>query len=187
MVTTDRKEYHTRVKEAAERGYYVTLCGRLFGPRGELKGKKYGKQHCPTFSTNWGGRVYSIPIHKLAAYQWFGEDSFKEGVHVRHLDGNTENFKATNLRLGSASENEQDKPKEERVRVAKLARAAQGFTPNNAKLSDSDVREIRRLYKTLKGKKAPNGFTTKLVEKYGVSRTVITKVVKKEYYPNVKD
>ena len=177
--------YHGRIRQAYDRGYRVTLCGRAFGPKGELKIKAYGKQVYPTFSTNWGGRVHGIPLHKFAGYCFYGEKALKKGVGVRHLDANTLNLKITNLKLGSHSDNEQDKRPEDRSRVAKQARSAQGFTPNNAKLTPEDVRFIRKQYESLGGKKAPNGFTERLCKQFNVSRTVITKVVKKEYYPNV--
>ena len=183
---TYRKPYHKRLAEAVERGYYVTLCGKLFGPKGPIKLSLSPKQKYPTFSTNWGGRVYGIPVHKFAGYFWFGDDALAEGVHVRHLNADTMDFSITNLALGSASDNAQDKPKEDRARVAKFARSKQGFTPNNAKLTEEDVRYIRSAYTGLNGKKAPDGFLQDLVEKFGVSKTVINKVVHRKYYPNVR-
>lgn len=186
-VVNAKSSFHQRIRESASRGYYVTLCGRAFGPKGQLKVKKARNQHCPTFSTNWGGVVYSLPVHKLAAYQWFGEKSLTKGTHVRHLDANTNNFKITNLRLGTASENEMDKPKEVRTRSAKAARSSQGFTPKNAKLDENAVRHIRQVYDSNCGKKLPNGAVKELSARYGVSKTVLHKVKKREYYPNVKD
>jgi hypothetical protein len=180
-----RRPYHQRVVEAVQRGYYVTLCGRLFGPKGQLKVRRAENQHCPTFSTNWSGRVYGIPVHKLAAYQWFGEAAFAPGTHVRHLDANTENFKITNLRLGTATQNARDVPPEQRAAKARHARAAQGFTSTNAKLTPEDVRHIRAVYAAKTGKTVAQGVCAELCRRYGVSRTVINKVVRREYYPNV--
>lgn len=178
--------YHGRIREAKERGYYVTLCGLLYGPKGRIKLSLSPKQKYPTFSTNWGGRVYGLPVHKFAGYFWYGDAALEKGVHVRHMKPDTLDFSKKNLRLGSASDNEQDKPKADRVRVAKIGRSAQGFTPKNAKLTDADVWHIRDEYEKLNGRKAPNGFTQGLVDKFGVSKTVINKIVHRKYYPNAK-
>lgn len=179
-------EYHQRIRDAVNRGYYVTLCGKMFGPKGPLRVAKSGKQRYPTFSTNWGGRVYGIPVHKFVAYYRFGEASFAKGAQVRHLDGDTLNIKFTNIKVGTGSENQHDKPKEVRVRAAKAARAAQGFTPKNAKLTDADVWHIRDAYAKIDGKKAPNGFTQALADKFGISKVTINKVVTMENYPNAR-
>ena len=56
-----------RLLEAVDRGYYVTEDGRAYGPKGELKVQCYGTQKVPTFSTNWGKRVYGLPLHQLAS------------------------------------------------------------------------------------------------------------------------
>jgi len=178
--------YHQRLREAKDRGYYVTLCGLMYGPNGILKVSLSPKQKYPTFSTNWCGVVYGLPIHKFAGYLWYDEAALHKGIHVMHLNANTLDFSKANLRLGSASDNEMDKTKESRTRVAKIARGSQGFTSTNAKLTDDEVWYIRDAYSELGGRKAPNGFTSDLVEKFGVSKTVINKVVHRKYYPNAR-
>ena len=175
---------HVRIREAYARGYKV-VDGELHGPKGRLSIKLSGKQRYPTFSTNWGGRVYGLPVHKLAAYQYYGEESFKEGIVVRHLDANTLNISRDNILLGSHSENNLDKCPKLRSKVASVARKAQGSTPKNAKLTTEQVQEIRSFYEGLGGKKAPNGFCKDLCNRFGVSKTVISKVVRGVYYPNV--
>ena len=174
-----------RIVEAVARGYYI-VDGLLFSKRQLLSIKRCGTQRYPTFSTNWGGLMYSVPVHQFAAFFYYGAKSFNPKLCVRHRDGNTENFKKSNIILGTPSENNLDKPSHIRIKAAKMARAAQGSTPTNAKLSPDQVREIRDAYNELNGKKAPNGFTKNLCDKYGVSRTVICKVVNHEYYPKVK-
>lgn len=171
-----------RIIEAVDRGYHVSDNGVLFGVKGKLSVKLFGEQRYPTFSTNWDGYVYGIPVHLFAAYFFFGSVAFEKGIVVRHLDSNTLNFSIDNLKLGTHSENQLDKPKSVRVNAAKIARASQGKRPLNAKLTDDQVAEIRRFYKALDGKKAPNGSVILLCEKYGVSRTVLCKIKNGEYY-----
>lgn len=171
-----------RIIEAVDRGYHVSDNGVLFGVKGKLSVKLFGEQRYPTFSTNWGGFVYGIPVHLFAAYFFFGSTAFEKGIVVRHLDSDTLNFSKTNLKLGTHSENQLDKPKYVRVNAAKIARASQGKRPLNAKLTDDQVVEILRFYKELDGKKAPNGSVISLCKKYVVSRTVLCKIKNGEYY-----
>lgn len=116
---------HKRLKEAYERGYHVTEDGVLHGFRKILKIKLCGKQKYPTFSTNWGGRVYSLPIHYLAAYSFYGDAVFDPNLVVRHMDGNVLNISKENIKLGTHSENNMDKPAHVRSRSASIARRTQ--------------------------------------------------------------
>jgi hypothetical protein len=175
-----------RIVEAYQRGYRVTPDGKIFGPKGELKVSKSPKQRYPTFGTNWGGCVYGIPVHQFAAYCFYGDDYLLSGKVVRHLDANTLNFSQANIALGTGSDNEHDKPASVRQNSARLARAAQGFTPINAKLNENQVREVRQIYAEASGKKLPNGACQALVSRLGVSRTVLHKIKNGEYYPNVR-
>lgn len=174
-----------RVAEAYEKGYRVLEDGSVKGPKGPLRVALYGKQRYPTFSTNWNGEVFGVPVHALAAYCFFGDVYIESHFVIRHLDGNVLNLRKDNIALGTHSENEADKPTDLRHSVAKLARQSQGFTPVNAKLTEEQVREIRQIYASYNGKKLPSGLATQLASRYGVSRTVLIKVKNKEYYPNV--
>lgn len=174
-----------RIIEAVARGYRVDG-GKLIGPRGVLKVRRCGKQRYPTFSTNWSS-VFGVPVHQFAAYQYFGEASFKKDVVIRHLNADTEDFSEANLALGTHSENNLDKPKMARSAAASKARQAQGVLPPNAKLTKEEVQEIRDIYEALGGKKAPNGFTKALTVKYGVSRTVLTHIKNRKYYASYSD
>lgn len=170
-----------RIIEALERGYRVEG-NQLIGPRGLIKVKCHGSQRYPTFSTNWGGYVYGVPVHQFAAYQYYGKAAFIKGTQIRHINGDTLDFSKANIVLGSSSQNQLDKCPTSRKQAAQKARAAQGITPSNAKLSKTQIQEIRDAYTKLGGKKAPNGFTKKLTEHYGVTRTVINKVVRGLHY-----
>jgi len=181
-VNAARTKTQRRMIEAKLRGYYVTEQGELFGPKGKIKVSLHGKQRYPTFSSNWSGYVYGIPVHQFAAYCFYAEQAFSKDVVVRHINGNTLDFSKENIRLGSHSDNNMDKFSEKRKAAAIKARMSQGVIPNNAKLTKKDVLDIRDQYSKLNGKKAPNGFTMALANKYNVSKTVIHKVVKGEYY-----
>ena len=174
-----------RTIEAYERGYRVTDNGKLIGIKGELTFKLHGEQRYPTFSTNWGGYVYGVPVHKLAAYCFYGLRAFECGITIRHLNGNTLDVSRDNIALGTLSENIRDIPVAARIAKAKVARASQGITPNNAKLKPHQVAEIREFYLKLGGKKAPNGAIKKLQQLYGVSRTTLNDVKRGKIYASI--
>ena len=170
-----------RILEAVERGYWVTEEGILFGPKGAINVKLSGKQRYPTFTTNWE-YVFEVPVHQFAAYCFYGEEAFSPALVVRHLDANTLNFSKENLVMGTHSENNLDKPKDVRVKAAKVARDSQGYTPMNAKLNKEQVEMVRAFYRELDGKKAPNGAVKELCDVLGVTRTVLIKIKNGEYY-----
>lgn len=174
-----------RTIETYERGYRVTDSGKLIGTKGELVFNLYGKQRYPTFSTNWGGCVYGVPVHKLAAYCFYGLKAFERGITIRHLNGNTLDVSRNNIALGTLSENIRDIPVAARIARVKAARASQGITPNNAKLKPHQVAEIREFYLRLGGKKAPNGAVKKLQQLYGVSRTTLHEIKRGKNYASV--
>ena len=186
-VNAARTKTQRRIVEAKQRGYYITEQGELFGPKGKVNVSLHGKQRYPTFSSNWAGYVYGIPVHQFAAYCFYGELAFSKDVVVRHINGSTLDFSKQNIRLGSHSDNNMDKCPEKRKAAAIKARMSQGIVPNNAKLTKKDVLDIRDQYSKLNGEKAPNGFATALANKYNVSKTVIYKVVKGEYYASYID
>jgi hypothetical protein len=175
--------------EAKERGYFVTDAGELYGPKGKMVVKLYGKQRYPTFTTNWGGCVFGIPVHQFAAFCFYGESYVNKdkNIVVRHLNGDTLDFSKNNILLGSYSDNERDKPEEVRRAAAKAARKSQGIIPSNSKLTREDVEYIRMVYLELNGRKAPNGFTQSLCNKFGVSKTVIHRIVKGVSYASYID
>jgi hypothetical protein len=63
----------------------------------------------------------NIPVHRLQAYQKFGDTIFDKNVVVRHLDGNPQNNSYENIGIGTQSENMYDIPKEKRIAHAKHA------------------------------------------------------------------
>ena len=54
----------------------------------------------------------------MQAYQKYGDEIYKEGIVVRHLDNVKENNSFTNIAIGTQSENVMDNPKEKRLEYA---------------------------------------------------------------------
>ncbi len=174
-----------RIVEAIDRGYRMQN-GILYGMRGPLSIKCRGTKKYPTFTTNWGGRKFGIPVHQFAAYYYFGQAAFT-AQQIRHLNGNTLDVSKENIVLGTSSENQLDKPREKRIHAAKVARAAQGLSSSNHKLTDDEVRRIREFYTQFNGHKAKNGAVTELALELGVSRQTISNAYKRIRYSHVVD
>lgn len=60
-------------------------------------------------------------VHRLQAYQKFGENLFKPGIVVRHLNGNPVDNSYDNIEIGTESDNRMDISKEKRIEWARNA------------------------------------------------------------------
>lgn len=100
---------------ANQKGYKVTKDGKVIN--------KYNKQ---LFTNNMNGYFFlcvrinteksiNIAVHRLQAFQKFGEEIFKEKIEVRHLNGNSTDNSYDNIVIGSHYENMMDIPKEKRI------------------------------------------------------------------------
>lgn len=119
----------------AERGYTVTEDGIFLNPKNKEIGTR-GK--LPYIYTNIkvNGKLFKLYVHRLQAYQKFGDLIYKDNAVVRHLDGNSLNNPKCNIELGSQSDNMMDVDKEIRIK-----RSSEAFK----KYSDEEVLEMRRL------------------------------------------
>lgn len=116
----DMSKGNIALLEAVKRGYSVTDSGCAKNPNGiNLKGNLscgYLK-----ISVRVGKNCWGVPIHRLQAYQKYGEAIFEKGVHVRHLNGLAHDNSVGNISIGSSSDNHMDKPVEVRIRCATTA------------------------------------------------------------------
>lgn len=62
-----------------------------------------------------------VLVHRLQAYQKFGESIFEEGMVVRHLDGNSLNNSWNNIAIGTNSDNQMDRSRGCRLNSSILA------------------------------------------------------------------
>jgi len=107
------------VKLAHEKGYRVTENGKLVNPKGKLLKISLNSNY-PQMGILFEGKVSTIYVHKLAAYCFYGEESFSAEC-VRHKNGNKLDLSKENILLGTYSENELDKDSEVRINNTKAA------------------------------------------------------------------
>lgn len=109
-------KYNQNIFLAVEKGYEV-VNGEVISP---FSGKPR-KLHIDTrgyyrFTIRNNENVtVSVNVHRLVAYQKYGDDLFEEGIEVRHRDGNQLNNLDENILIGTHSQNMMDKPKEQRI------------------------------------------------------------------------
>ena len=90
---------------AYEKGYRI-INGEPYDPSGKLL-KVIKKNSYNWFSIRTGMRNNKfrnyVAIHRLIAYQKYGDKIFGEGIQVRHLDGNPSNNLDENIIIGTQS------------------------------------------------------------------------------------
>lgn len=106
------------------RGYTMDKHGNLFNPKGiEIKGYINTKSNYSIKVTaiRVDGKGVNIPFHRFQAYLKFGNEIFKDGIEVRHLNGDSLDNSFENIDIGTHSDNMQDIPKEKRMLKSALA------------------------------------------------------------------
>jgi len=130
--------------EAYDRGYRVTLDGSVRGVRvAELSLSKNSKGYL-SFNMRFDDKVTRIFIHRLQAFQKYGNKIFEEGILVRHLDGDSENNSRDNILIGSASDNMMDIPKKDRIKKSLYATS---FVRKYDQKSVKEFHKINRSYR----------------------------------------
>ncbi len=123
------------VRAAHALGYRVTPDGVCLGPTGKPR-RPYVAPNKPygliTFRLE--GRWAKFYVHKLAAYQLFGEAALAQGTQVRHLNGNSLDNAPSNLALGTALDNNNDKtPEKKRAPVVAAALVTRKLKPEQVR------------------------------------------------------
>jgi hypothetical protein len=158
------------IKAAHSFGYRINADGTIVNPNGKClrggraKSKRYPYNYFSLFALNVPGiykRTFKVFAHRLQAYQQFGDEMFKEGIVVRHLDGNASNNAINNIAIGTASDNMMDRPRHERL--AHAIRAGN----SNRRFSDDEVQQIREDH-------AAGMSYNRLREKWGCSKSQLS-------------
>jgi hypothetical protein len=149
------------VKLAHSKGYRVTPDGVVLSPFGKVrKLQQVGRKKCPyyAFTLATEDAAFPVPVHKLVAFQKFGEDAFLPGFHTRHLDGNSMNNREENIQMGTGTDNALDRPEAER-----RAHAAKG----NRKHSLDFIAKIRKEHSS-------GASYRELSERHGVGKSTLS-------------
>jgi len=163
--------------EAYDKGYRVNEDGDVISFKGtklkpqpySSKGKDGGVYYRFTLSMS-DGKSTTVNYHQLAGYQKFGKAALAEGIVVRHSDGNSENNKLSNFKLGTQKDNYNDQDDE--VIKARAIHAA-SF---KRKLTMDQARQLRK-------DREEGANYAQLGEKYGIPKSSISYIVNGKTYP----
>lgn len=175
--------YGKAIENALANGYSVDpVNGLIVGLKGKpLAIRLHGTQRYPTVPLVVRGmekRYYVVPAHKVMAFAIYGTAAFAKGIHVRHGAGGVLDIRASNLSLGSPSENESDKPDEVRSRVGKIARAAQGYRGASIVLTDDKLEWMTSQICYGPTGRVRRGLCTRWAKQFGVTVSGISGAIK---------
>lgn len=127
---------------AYEKGYRVDD-GKVISPfSGKPRKLQMDTRGYPRFSVRVKNNGYweteDVLVHRLAAYQKYGERIFDQGIEVRHLDNDVKNNLFHNLDIGTPHQNSMDRPEERRFKESVDA------STHLRKFTDREIRQIRR-------------------------------------------
>lgn len=108
-----------RIEECAyNSGFRVTDDGNVYNSNGPVntsrKSSHKYNSYLIFYVKNNDGVLKRCKVHRLQAYQKYGDAIYKEGILVRHIDGNRYNNASANIEIGTSSDNQLDLPKEMR-------------------------------------------------------------------------
>lgn len=162
------------------RGFRVTEDGRLLNPVGkQLSPGARPSGAYPVFSVFVKGskkQSIAVPVHKFAAFCFYGEAALEKRTQVRHLSGDLLDFSKNNLQLGTPSENALDI--DEKIREARATTASLAAL-RKSRLSEQDVVQLREIYAEQSKRlgKLPEGERRTLCAAFEISSAQLTAIV----------
>jgi hypothetical protein len=125
--------------------------------------KKSGRAY---FNCAWMGFTKSILVNRIVAWMFYpNPDNLPQ---VNHIDGDKENNAKSNLEWSSGSDNEKHAHRTG-------LKTGRGSSNSNAKLTAEDIHQIRASTET----------PTQIAERYDVSRSTITNIIKRKTWIHV--
>lgn len=110
----------------SKKGYTVTEDGHLMSPKNKIVGTHPNKKglRYEYVSVLYKGKIDKLFAHRLQAFQKYREEIYKEGIVVRHLNGNSLDNTFNNIAIGTIVDNALDIPKEKRKEMSVVANKA---------------------------------------------------------------
>lgn len=140
------------IAKAYLRGYRVDEDGCVIGFKETSIGCCNNSGYI-SFGFREGKKSSHILIHRLQAYQKYGDEMFKLGIEVRHLNGDKTDNSWFNIAIGTHSENMMDIPKH--IRVSKAVYATSFVRKHNR----TEIKEYHKKHRSYK----------KTMEKFSIS------------------
>ena len=149
--------------------YRVTKDGKVMGPAGNLRKLLPDRDGYLSFTAWFMHPAKYLRVHTAVLLAYCGSKPSPQH-QSRHLNGNRQDNRIKNLKWGTAKENAQD-----RIRHGNSLRGAKNA---RAKLTESDVRTIRRLYGTKP--------IAQIARDFGVARTTASGIIHHDRWKHVE-
>lgn len=110
-------------KYAYARGYRVSVDGKIKGINGHFLSPRLVRGYYDVCIRDIGNHCHQchLYIHRLQAYQKYGDDIYTPGIQVRHLNGDSQDNSFDNIAIGTSRDNQGDKTPDTRRRAAQIA------------------------------------------------------------------
>ncbi len=160
-----------RLLYAYEAGYRVQEDGTILSGQGKTLKLARSTHGYLRFYVQCRERGLKGPVlvHRLAAYQKFGEKMLVPGIQVRHLNGDKDDRTPGNISIGTASDNAMDIPEADRSARSKNAAS------KCRKLSDEKLKRFRE--DRIRGMSVGS-----LANKYGVAKSTAYYIISGRTY-----
>lgn len=129
---------------AYEKGYRVLKDGRVQGLTRILNlgiKNRNGVFYYNFPVVDYENKTWRVDVHKLMAYQKYGEAIFEDGIETRHLNGNSLDNSESNISIGTHQQNELDKDPGLRMKNAINA------SENIRRFTDVEMHQIKCFHK----------------------------------------
>lgn len=151
-------------------GYAFDEDGVAYNKDGSIKSVVDNGKGYPITSFYYDGKLTTKAVHRIVSELWLGP--CPEGSEVDHINNDRWDFRPSNLRYVSKSENNQKS-------YDSGNRDVSGEKNANAKLTVYDVLFIRTLYEE-------GGLSmSALADKFNVTKTCISRIIKRKSWRNI--
>jgi len=102
-------------------GYRITELGKIINPKGDLI-NGYKHKNYMQFGLRLPIGVRYVSVHRLQAFQKYGDSMYAEGIVVRHFNGVSVDNSWDNILIGTQKDNMSDIP--EAIRLSRAIYAS---------------------------------------------------------------
>lgn len=106
------------VIESYSRGYRILIDGSIQNPKGKILKGHVDNLGYLRITFRIDNKIVHAAVHRLQAYQKYGDLTFDTKIHVRHKNNNPLDNSYENILIGTPSDNMMDKTPETRLNCA---------------------------------------------------------------------
>lgn len=136
-----------RNEEIAFNHGFKVVNGVVYSPKNTIRATNYTDDGYERFTINNDGKLLQVKVHRLVAYQKYGDKLYSQGIEVRHLDTDSTNNLDDNIDLGTSQQNRLDVPEDIRIQSSVTA------STKVRKFTDKEIFEIRDYHSNCKSYK----------------------------------